>query len=85
MKDYKANAKVSREGKMRAMGCYEDGGTVIEKKPSGKGSMPEKYQSRYGGADLPTAKPGSNEDQYYRNRAFPGGTDVRYREAAKED
>lgn len=36
-----------------------------------KGDKQEKDSSRYGGGDLPTGKPGSNENEYNRTRKDP--------------
>jgi hypothetical protein len=50
--------------------CRADGGSVV-KTPmtSGKGDMPPKDESRYGGgADLPTGKPDSNEYKAWQSR-----------------
>lgn len=35
---------------------------------SAKGDMSEKVGNRYGGGDLPTAKPGTNERAFYNSR-----------------
>lgn len=65
MSHYKAQAQASRRAKQAK---YADGGTVREKDPRpGKGDRiePEKFSSRYGGVDLPTAPKGTNERSFY--------------------
>lgn len=48
MSDYKADAKASRSGKMKSMGCYADGGTVADDKGEyfPGGVMSEMYRRR---------------------------------------